>query len=360
MKSKYYDIRDDLNAFPECWCFLVWSKRGPGKTYSSLRYMIENDKKFVFMKRTIKDVNMMCARIQKTDGEGDDEVSPFAPLNRDFGWNIYPFRIEEGLAGFYHGELDDKGKLQPVGPLLGWIIACSAVSKFKGFDMSAADFLIFDECIPKPWERVNHTEGDSVLDLYMTIARDRVKRGRPELKMLCLANATSLNNPLFSTLEVMDTAAEMDILNREFTKLDTGILLHFIPGNFDIQEGQEKIGIQKHMEGTAWGEMAFGGHFAYNDFTCIGRTSLKGYSPVCAVSYKKDNYYIYRKESKYYMCRSRHQSHKIYNLNRETELKLFYIEQLLDLREECIQGNMLFETFTMYDIIMNYKKYFSL
>lgn len=302
----------------------------------------------------------MCARIQKTDGDSDDEVSPFAPLNRDFGWNIYPFKIEEGLAGFYHGEIDDKGHLQPVGSILGWIIACSAVTKFKGFDMSAADYLIFDEFIPKPWERVNHTEGDSVLDLYMTIRRDRLKRGRPDLKMLCLANATNLNNPLFNTLEVIDYAAEMDILDREYTVLDTGIMLHFIPGDFDEDEEVEKTGIEKHMEGTPWGEMAFGGHFAYNDFTCIGRTSLKGYSPVCAISYKKDNYYIYRKEAQYYMCKSRHQGAKVYNLNRETEQALFYIEQLLDLREECINGKMLFETFTMYDLIMNYKNYFKL
>lgn len=106
--------------------------------------------------------------------------------------------------------------------------------------------------------------------------------------------------------------------------------------------------------------MAFGGHFGYNDFSSIGRTSLKRYKPVCAISYKKDTFYLYMKEGQYYMCKSRSNTQKIYNLNRENDQKLFYTDYVLDLREECINGKMLFETFTMYDLIINYRKYFTL
>lgn len=356
----YYDIRDDLERYPEAWCLLIWSKRGPGKTYSTLRMCIEDDKRFVFMKRTIDDVNLMCSRME-TDNPDDNDLSPFSPLNRDFGWNIYPFIISaKGLAAFYHGEVGDDGKLHPVGNLLGWIVACSAVTKFKGFSMDAADYLIFDEFIPKPWERINKKEGDSVLDMYETISRDRIKRGKKELKLICLANATSLNNPMFNTLDVVDIAAEMDITDREYTYTEDGTLLHFIQGDFDITEDTVKTGIQKRMEGTPWGVMAYGGHFGYNDFTSIGRTSLKGYKPVCSCSYKKDNFYVYMKDGQYYMCKSRHNYDKVYNLNRENDQKLFFIDFCLDLREACIEGKMLFETYTMYDLIVNYKKYFSL
>lgn len=64
-KQIYYDVRDDIMKYPKAWCFLVWSKRGPGKTYSTLRMCIEEDHKFVFMKRTIEDVNLMCSRMEK-------------------------------------------------------------------------------------------------------------------------------------------------------------------------------------------------------------------------------------------------------------------------------------------------------
>ena len=358
---KYYDIRNDMEAYPDAWCFLIWSKRGPGKTYSTLRMCIEDNKKFVFMKRTIEDVNLMCSRMEDSEDPDDNDLSPFSPLNRDFNWNIYPFIISaKGLAAFYHGEVGEDGKLHPVGNLLGWIVACSAVTKFKGFSMDAADYLIFDEFIPKPWERINKKEGDSVLDMYETISRDRIKRGKKELKLICLANATSLNNPMFNTLDVVDIAAEMDITDREYTYTEDGTLLHFIQGDFDINEETVKTGIQKRMEGTPWGVMAYGGHFGYNDFSSIGRTSLKGYKPVCSCSYKKDNFYIYRKDGQYYMCKSRHNSDKIYNLNRENDQKLFFQEEVIELREACIEGKMIFETFTMYDLIVNYKKYFTL
>lgn len=358
---KYYDIREDFERYPEAWCMLIWSKRGPGKTYSTLRYMIEEKKRFVFMKRTIEDVNLMCARMEACDNPDDNDLSPFSPLNRDFGWDIYPFIISnKGLAAFYHGQLDDEGKLQPVGELLGWIVACSAVTKFKGFSMDSADYLIFDEFIPKPWERISKREGDSVLDMYETISRDRIKRGRPELKLVCLANATSLNNPMFNTLDVVDIAAEMDITEREYTYTEDGTLLHFIQGDFDVSNDTKKTGIQKRMEGTPWGVMAYGGHFGYNDFSSIGRTSLKGYKPVCSCSYKKDTFYIYMKDGQYYMTHSRHNHDKIYNLNRENDQKLFYYEYVIELRDTCIEGHMLFETFTMYDLIVNYRKYFSI
>lgn len=358
---KYYDIREDIEKYPDAWCFLIWSKRGPGKTYSTLRMCIESEKKFVFMKRTIDDVNLMCSRMDGADDPDDNDLSPFSPLNRDFGWNIYPFIISaKGLAAFYHGEIGEDGKLHPVGQLLGWIVACSAVTKFKGFSMDAADFLIFDEFIPKPWERINKKEGDSVLDMYETISRDRIKRGKKELILICLANATSLNNPMFSTLDVIDIAAEMDITNKEYHYTEDGTVLHFIQGDFDKTEDTKKTGIQKRMEGTPWGVMAYGGHFGYNDFSAIGRTSLKGYKPVCALSYKKDNFFIYMKEGNYYMTKSRHNSDKIYNLNKENDQKLFFYDYIIELREACINGKMIFETFTMYDLIINYKKFFVL
>lgn len=358
---KYYDIRDDIEKYPDAWCFLIWSKRGPGKTYSTLRMCVEDDIPFIFIKRTIEDVNLLCDRKKLSEDVSDEDLSPFNPLNRDFGWDIYPFNItNKGLAGFYHAREDDDGELKPYGKIVGWILAASAVSKYKGFSLHKADVLIFDEFIPKPWERVNKKEGDSVLDLYETVTRDRIKRGKPELKLICLANATDVHNPMFKTLQVVDIAAEMDILNREYTYLDDGTVLHFIPGDFDITDETKKTGIQKRMEGTAWGIMAYGGHFGYNDFSNIGRTSLKGYRPICSVSYQKDNFYIWLKEGDYYMTKSRHNSDRIYNLNKENDQKKFYIDYALDLREACIDGRMLFETYSMYDLIVNYRKNFSL
>lgn len=353
-KKTYYNIKDDLRDYPDAWCYLIWSKRGPGKTYSTLRYMVENNKTFVFLKRTIEDVKLLCASGQRHGVEFD--ISPFIPLNRDFGWDIRPVYIIKGIAGFY--KFDETGKA--VGQPLGYCTALSAAKDIKGFDMSAADYLVFDEFIPKKHERINRKEGEALLDIYMTIRRDRLIRGRDELKLICLANATSINNPVFNTLDVVDKAARMEVQHREFDYDDQKkILLHAIPSEkYNIED--KPSGIEIAMTGTEWAEMAFGGKFAYDDFSSVGHQRMKGYAPVCSYEYKKKTVYIYQRDGYYYATSAKGKMPYHYNLARENEQKKFYIDFIQDLRAETIEDRFVFEDFTMYDLVVNYNKIFDL
>ena len=349
---KYYDIRDDIKLYPDAWCYLVWSKRGPGKTYSTLRMCIEDKKKFVFLKRTKDDIDLLCAHKKNVSFD----VSPFVPLNRDFGWNIKPLKIKKGIAGFYHANEED----EPSGEPVGYCVALSAASDVKGFDLSICDFLIFDEFIPKAYEIVKRNEGDALLDIYMTITRDRIKRGRGELKLICLANATSINNPTFNILDVTDVAADMDIFNKEYVyQEERKILMHNIKPVAD-DEPEEKTGIEIAMTGTAWHEMSFSGHFAYDDFSAIKHQRMKNYRPYVSYIYKKKQVFIYMKDGYYYACYSKNDKCPVFNLARENEQKRFFNEYIYELREACIEDKMQFTHYTMYDLIINYKKIFKI
>lgn len=354
MAIEYYDLKDDLEKYPDAWCYLIWSKRGPGKTYSSLRYCIENKKKFMFIKRTIEDVKMVCATTKSKDA--NFEISPFVPLNRDFGWNIRPVKVEKGVAGFYNCDDNDK----PYGDPIGYCVALSIAGDVKGFDVSVCDYIIFDEFIPKVYERVNRKEGDALLDIYETVKRDRLKRGRGTLKLVCLANATSINNPTFMILEVVDIAAKMDLTHSEYHYDDRRILMHCIPAeDLDEKAPEELDGIEYAMRGTQWAEMAYGGHFSYDDFTCIKHVRLKGYQPLTAVSYRRKEYYIYIKDGYYYMCKSKAKV-EIYDLSRENEQKRFFFDYIGRLRDATIEDRMVFSDYTMYDLIINYKNIFKI
>ena len=352
MTKTYYDIRDDLTTFPDAWCYLVWSKRGPGKTYSTLRYMVEENKKFVFLKRTIEDVKLLCS-----DGSGrgvEFDISPFVPLNRDFGWDIKPVPIIKGIAGFYHAPDG-----QPSGDPVGYCVALSASKDIKGFDMSDADVIVFDEFIPKPWERVNRKEGDQLLDLYKTLDRDRIHRGLKPTKLVCLANATEINNPVFSVLEVVDIVAQLD--NQEsFTYYDRGIFIRKV-NNPDFREEEEKHPMIAALKDTQWGQMALNGSFAYNDFSLVKSMSLKGAQPFCSIIYKKKHYYIYHKNGKYFATTSAYNIDKpIYNLDKESEIPRYWMEVGFMLRLEAVEGNVFFKTYTLYDVIFNFKKIFKM
>lgn len=361
----YYDIREDFEKYPKAWCYLVWSRRGPGKTYSTLRYMHEEDKRFCFLKRTVDDVKLLCAGSKPTgDSAKDIDLSPFKPLNRDFGWDVHINPIYDGLAAFYD-YYPENGTLVP-GKLEGYCIALSKAIKYKGFDLSECDYMILDEFIPRAWERVSKNECDQILDLYETISRDRVKRGREELKFIGLANATDIANPLFLGLEVMDIAAEMDATDTEYCYLEErGILLHYINHEgTETEEEQPLTGIQKAMIGTAWAEMAFGGHFAYNDFTQIGKSKLKGHKCIYSLLYKHKEYFIYKNvvnaNTVYYVSLVRGIPGKTYDLNRESQQKLFWINNGRTLYNATIDDRVIFQTYSAYDLITNYRRYFDL
>ena len=348
----YYNIADDIRS--DRWCYIVIGGRSTGKTYGALKMCMDLKKKFVFLKRTIDDVKLLCNRGRLS--EYNIDLSPFKPINRDTGSNIQAQLISaNGIGGFW--EHDDAN--QPIGQPIGYVLALSAVQKFKGFDLSECDYIIFDEFIPQPWERVSKKEGEQVMDLYKTVSRDREIRGREPLKLICLANAVSISNPMCNILEITDIIADMSLKGIDGFTID-GVFIRILQSN-DFKQEEEKSIIYKRMAHTSWGRMALSNEFAYDDFSAVGSVNMKGYRCICRIRYKSDHWYVYRKGRKYFITASASTKYKKdYNLNLENDQKLFNIEQRLDIKEACINHDVVFSTYTMYDVIMNYVKYFKI
>ena len=341
----YYHFCDDLEKYPEAWCYICWSPRGPGKTYSSLWYAYCNQIPILYVKRTKNDVDLICS-----ENSINFDASPYSPINRDHGTSIKAKKITQGVGGFY--EEDE--------PLpIAYVAALSTAKTLKGFDMSVCEWIIIDEFIPQAGEIVRKREGEMVLDLYMTVSRDRVERGRKPLKLVLFANAEDISTPITNTLEVVDTMADMNASGAEyFYDADRGIILHRIqkiPG-----KKSEEVGIYKAMSGTVWGRKSFGGEFALNDFSCVQKMSIKGCVPWIHLSYKMHDYYIYRRNADgfLYMCTSRGSCPLTYNLDREVEQKSFYTSAWIDVINRCIDGYMYFQKYSMYDLIVNYRSFF--
>lgn len=359
-KNYYYDIDDDLTKYPDAWCYIIIGGRNTGKTYSSLKKCLLDVKSFTFIKRTIDDVSLLCAgsgKIGTKQTEYGVDLSPFKSINRDCYSNVKAFSIFKGLGGFWKCDSDD----QPEGAPIGYIAALSAVNKVKGFDLSECDYMIFDEFIPQPWERVNHKEGEQVMDMYKTISRDREHRGRDALKLICLANSTSIFNPVMEILEITDDVVDMDRNNSSILYLeDRGILIHRINDNELFKETEKKSKIYKAMEGTAWGDMALENSFAYDDFTSVSKVNLKNYQPYIKIIYKKKHWYIYQKDGQYYCCKSKSNNViKTYDLNRENDQRLYYNEEYFQFRQICNEGRFTFQSYTMYRILIRFKESFN-
>lgn len=350
----YYHVSKDITEYPDAWCIVVWSKRGPGKTYSALRYFTGQGQPFVYMKRTKDDIELIC-----THG-ADTDLSPFKDINRDFNTNIKPKLLHNGIGGFW--ETDEEGN--PGGKCIAYLIAMNAVAKIKGIGLSECGAIIFDEFIPQLGETVRRAEGNQLLDLYMTIRRDRVKRGLPDLKLILFANGTEIYTPVTETLEIVDSMVELEASGDSHKYIeDRGILLHHITEEeIPTVESEKNSGIYKAMENTAWGRMALGGELAYNDFSNITKLSINKMRPFLELKYKNNTFYIYLREADglFYMCRSKCNAPVSYDLNFENDQKAFYIDYGIDLKNACIEGRFKFQSYTMYNLIVNYKKYFTI
>lgn len=347
---KYYNVMDDIQKFPDAWCIVAYSKRGVGKTYGALYEAYKNAIPIIYMKRTNDDVAFICREVHD-----NYDTSPYYPVNRDKGIDVYPKLIDNGVGGFWHYEDG-----VPDGLPVAYALSMNAVKRVKGFDASRCDWLLFDEFIPQLGERIRRTEGDELLDLYMTVSRDRQDRGRPPLKLILFANSEEISTPITNTLEIVDEIADLNASGDSYRYLaEKGILIHHV-NEYEISEA-EKVGIYQAMKDTAWGKKAFEGEFARNDFTNVIRCNLKGYKCVVHITYKRHDYYIYYNDNgNYYMTTSRGQCEVHYNLDRENEQRAFYLNWQIDLREAITEDRMKFQKYSMYDLIKNYKQIFNL
>ena len=350
----YYHILQDLILYPDAWCYAVWSKRGPGKTYSALWLCYYSNIKFIYMKRNDTDVHLILSSPESVNFD----PSPYVPLKRDKHIRVVGVEFDAGIGAFY--EADNEG--QPTSHLLCWVLSFKKVQKYKGFDFSEAEFIVFDEFIPQKGDRAFKAEGENLLDLYMTVRRDRAKRKRPPLKLILFANAEEIATPVTRELEIMDEMSELNANNQTHYYIEKRrILLHHITNDEIPISSDEMDDIYIGMEGTQWFDKAFGGLFVHNDFTNVIKRGIKRYKPLIEINYKRHSYIIFFRDDqgRYYMAENNNiKAAYQFDLNRENEQKRFYIEWQLDLREACIEEKFKFQKYSMYDLIINYRKYF--
>lgn len=359
-KEGYYQISHDLEKYKDAVIYIIVGGRGTGKTYGTLKYMIDHDERFVFIKRTKDDVHMMCSGSGKLGNalpEGALDYSPFKVLNHDQGWNIHPVEFYKGFGAFYNYETGEDGKEYQSGPALGYIAALSLVGQVKGFEMSDANFQIFDEFIPLRGQIVKKTEGENALDLYKTIDRSRAVKGVNDLKAVFLANASILNNQIFQALDLVDIAYEMKaggVTSRYIA--DRYIFIRFLDDNdaFRSAEAQSKI-YAAAGKNSRWARSALLNDFAYDDVSKIAKIPLNGYSGKYMVIYNNGlHFFVYKKGKKYYTSNSPHNAGEIFDCDTDAG-RLAFKYEIFDLRKALAEDNLYCESFSHYAFIRDFK-----
>ena len=301
-ESGYVNIKGILEeGYP--FNFLVGG-RGTGKTYTTLKVAKEDGLKFMLMRRTQSQADLISK----------PEFSVFKPLNEDMGWNEMVRRISKYNSAFFIPDLDD----EEIEHEIGYTCALSTISNMRGFDASDIQLLIYDEFIPEKHERLLKNEADAIFNAYETMNRNREIKGIAPIQMICLANANDITNPVFESLKLIRIADRMQKGNTDrWTDEKRGIqliMLHRSP----ISRKKSQTVLYNLTDGTEFSNMALDNDFNL-DRQHIKARPLTEYTPICSIG----ELCIYRHKSENRLYASTHLSgvfNKKYSLSETDRL----------------------------------------
>ena len=280
LPSGYLNIRGILSY--KCTFNFIVGGRATGKTYGALDYVQDNDIKFMLMRRTQAQADL----INKPD------FSPFKPVCDDKHIEITTAPVSKYNAKFIKDEA-----------VIGYTCALSTIANMRGFDASDVKLLIYDEFIPERHERPIKSEGSAFLNAYETMNRNRELKGKRPLTVLCLANAFDIANPIFLELGLVGIAEKMKQNGRELYIDREKSILILMPDSRKILKEKNETALYKLTEGSEFSKMALNNEFIYNPTDNIKSLPLREFRPVVTVG----EITIYKHKSKrlYYVSEHR-------------------------------------------------------
>ena len=330
-ESGYIDMRKIIR--PRYPFIFVIHGRATGKTYGALSYVLDEDKRFIFMRRTQSQADLISR----------DDFSPFKPIMEDRpGLLLTSQPLNKYTTGIYRATHNDAGKLTPEGDALGYICALSTISNLRGFSLENVEIMIFDEFIPERHERLIRSEGSALLNAYETINRNRELKGRPPLQLLCLSNANTINSPIFEELHIIDKVDRMIRTGRqEYFDDQRGIAVYILKDS-PISNRKAETSLYRATVGTDFQEMALSNEFSSDHFTYIRRQPIEEYRPVAAY----EDICIYRHKSNrglWYV--SRHKSGTVPEYTADPFSQKKFKRDFMVLFNAIILGNVSFEDY---------------
>ena len=306
--------------------------RATGKTYGALKYAYESHTRFILMRRTQA----------QTDLINKPEFNPYKAINTDLGSDIQIKSISKYNSRIFEPAGDNDN-------LLGYTCALSTISNMRGFDASDCKLLIYDEFIPERHERPIKGEGAAFLNAYESINRNRELKGEAPLQVLGLANAFNVANPIFMELGLVGRCEKMKNAGQElFIDKERGILMVLLQKS-KISKAKADTALYRLNSGS-YNDMALSNDFIYNNSDSIKAQALKEYKLLCTVG----EISIYRHKSKreYYVSEHRSGTAPLYKSD-EVGIMRYRRKHGLILVPAYVNNRVLFEnilTKTLFEL----------
>lgn len=265
------------------WLNVIIGPRQVGKTYSTLKYFLDNNIYFMYVRRTKAEFELL---------ETDPDLNPFLKMQAE-GYQI-DITEHKGVRTIGHASYND-GKVK-IERKIGTGMTLEQMAGIRGFNGDKFTDLMFDEFIPEKIVRKRAGEGDALLNAYTTINGNRELSGKPPLRMWLLANSNDLNSEILESLMLTEEVEKLVRRNKEFTLSDNYFLA--LPHSEKVIEKRKETALMKHLKGQGkFYDMAINNSFAYNDATLIKNMNIRGMKCIACLC----GYYVYDASEVYYV-----------------------------------------------------------
>ena len=292
---------------------IVIGGRGTGKTYSTLKYLVENNIKFILMRRSQAQLDLL----------NKNEFSPFRSICNDTEYSIISKQISKYNSAFY---FENDGEI--VSEVLGYTMALSTVSNLRGFDASDVEVVVFDEFIAEKHERTIKNEFEALCNAYETINRNRELQNRKAVKLIMLSNSNSLQSDILMGLNVIDKLVQMNAKRQEYSYDCSRALEMILLNNSTISDAKKQTALYKLTKDTRFYQMSIDNDYSYDDFSCIVTQNLREYKAMFTI--EDITVYRHKSDKKWYVSKHLAGTSKVYTdanqiLLNYTSLKLMFI-----------------------------------
>lgn len=239
--------------------------RGTGKTYSSIKWLIESNELAVFMRRTQEETDAVL---------NNKTLSTASEVFKDLQLEMVIDKLS--AKNSITGILEDDGSHRPV------YISCSltGVAGIRGFSNEDIKYIIYDEFIKELHKATMRGEGQALFNAYETFNRNRELAGKNPIRLICMANSNDVFNPIFQDFGILSEAWKMQRTGKHEAIIKNGLVTIYDLSDSKISE-RKKETVLYQLGNEDYNAMATGNVFEAED-NLISSENIKGYIPIAS------------------------------------------------------------------------------
>ena len=317
----------------------IIGKRQIGKTYNVLTWMLDSNKRFVFMRRVKPELEML----EKGMNSPFDKLKKYAGKVRLVKESEYSAKVVKVITDENGNESFEQ---------IGLGCALGTVGRLRGFNGDQYTDVVFDEFIPEEHLYKIRNEGTAFKSAHDTINGNRELEGRPCLRWWLLANANDLDNSILEALHITKVVERMSLRGEEYyISKERGVMI-IMPESKVVTEKRANTGLYRAIGlDDEYARMALGNEFSFNDRTDVMTAPLQEFNPYLSIG--KITICLHKSNKTLYVVDRLRATPRYKYGDSDTHIQQFNRKHS-DVKQAYLNGRMFFNNMTVKNYFMHY------